>query len=189
MLPAGAAGQRACMRARVGAGAFRYGMRARLVWREMVQIEWLEAVSWLGVEVHTIGTCMQLTRHQAELRAAFRPSPRMRRRGCGGLHHLHPASPRCMHAGKSWRVTRTRRPREHRCRCAAPASAIIMLGFPCRCSSRTQDLARLNESGLVISYTIIAAAAPLRCARRHAAGDVTHRTSSSGTGWCRGALR
>merc|ERR550537_569917 len=41
-----------------------------------------------------------------------------------------------------------------------PASAITMLGFPCRCSSRTQLLARAKESGEVISYTTMAAAAP-----------------------------
>lgn len=42
---------------------------------------------------------------------------------------------------------------------------MIMLGLPCRCSSRTQALARLNESVLVMSYTMIAAAAPLQYGR------------------------
>lgn len=43
-----------------------------------------------------------------------------------------------------------------------PARAMIMLGLPCRCSSLTHALARLNESMLVMSYTMMAAAAPLQ---------------------------
>lgn len=42
-----------------------------------------------------------------------------------------------------------------------PASAMMTLGSPRRCSSFTHDLAPLNDSGLVMSYTTIAAAAPL----------------------------
>ena len=42
-----------------------------------------------------------------------------------------------------------------------PASAMITLGSPRRCSSFTHDLAPLKLSGLVMSYTTIAAAAPL----------------------------
>ena len=42
-----------------------------------------------------------------------------------------------------------------------PASAMIMFGFPCRCSSLTQLLARVRESALVMSNTMMAAAAPL----------------------------
>lgn len=38
----------------------------------------------------------------------------------------------------------------------------MRFGFPCRCNSRTQFFARVKESVLVISYTMMAAAAPLR---------------------------
>mmetsp|Transcript_23441 Transcript_23441/g.79780 ORF Transcript_23441/g.79780 Transcript_23441/m.79780 type:complete len:387 (+) Transcript_23441:1511-2671(+) len=41
-----------------------------------------------------------------------------------------------------------------------PASAITRLGLPCRWSSRTQLFARAKESWFVMSYTMIAAAAP-----------------------------
>jgi hypothetical protein len=40
---------------------------------------------------------------------------------------------------------------------------MIMLGLPWRCSSRTQALARVKDSLLVMSYTMMAAAAPLQC--------------------------
>ena len=47
------------------------------------------------------------------------------------------------------------------CRSALlPASAITTLGSPRRCSSFTHDLAPLNDSLFVMSYTTIAAAAP-----------------------------
>jgi len=61
--------------------------------------------------------------------------------------------------------------RERLCaRTCAPASAMIMLGLPCLCSSFTQDFARVSESTLVMSYTMMAAAAPLRT---HACTTVT----------------
>lgn len=43
----------------------------------------------------------------------------------------------------------------------SPANAMIMSGLPCRCNSRTQFLAREKDSGLVMSYTMMAALAPL----------------------------
>lgn len=63
----------------------------------------------------------------------------------------------------------------------APASAMIMLGPPWRCSSRTHALARLNESVLVMSYTMMAAAAPLRsvsCVQQ--AGPAAERPKQTG---------
>lgn len=45
---------------------------------------------------------------------------------------------------------------------SAPASAMIMLGLPCLCSSLTHAFARTRESTLVMSYTMMAAAAPLQ---------------------------
>ena len=42
-----------------------------------------------------------------------------------------------------------------------PASAMIMLGLPCRCSSFTQFFALVKLSALVMSNTTTAAAAPL----------------------------
>lgn len=43
-----------------------------------------------------------------------------------------------------------------------PASAMMTLGSPRRLSSLTHDLAPLNDSALVMSYTTMAAAAPLQ---------------------------
>ena len=61
---------------------------------------------------------------------------------------------------------------------ALPAKAIIILGLPWRWSSLTQAFALLKESVLVISNTMIAAAAPLQAKTRQSAAEHAEGTST-----------